>query len=339
MQLFKKIHPLLFWFIVIVLITIIGVCGFMIIEDFAFIDALYMTVITITTIGYGEINKLSEAGRIFNISFIVTSFALFTYALATLTQYVASGELKNFLKNRKLMKDLKNLENHVIICGFGRNGQQAARTLHAHKHEFVIIDNRDEMIDNWIAHENDNLLYIKGDATDDNVLLKAGIHKAQSLICALPNDANNVFIVLSAKALNPSLKIICRANALSSVAKLKNAGATSISMPDVLGGVHMATQVSKPDVIEFIEYLTGEEGDSINIESVDYNKLPPEIRNTSLRNIMDWKKTGVTCIGIKDEQGKFLINPDYNIVIKENMKVIVLGNNEQINDMKHNVDE
>jgi voltage-gated potassium channel len=144
---------------------------------------------------------------------------------------------------------------------------------------------------------------------------------------------------LSAKALNPSLKIICRANALSSVAKLKNAGATSISMPDVLGGVHMATQVSKPDVIEFIEYLTGEEGDSINIESVDYNKLPPEIRNTSLRNIMDWKKTGVTCIGIKDEQGKFLINPDYNIVIKENMKVIVLGNNEQINDMKHNVDE
>ena len=103
MQLFKKIHPLLFWFIVIVLITIIGVCGFMIIEDFAFIDALYMTVITITTIGYGEINKLSEAGRIFNISFIVTSFALFTYALATLTQYVASGELKNFLKNRKLI--------------------------------------------------------------------------------------------------------------------------------------------------------------------------------------------------------------------------------------------
>ncbi len=341
MFLFKKVHPLLFWFLIIVFITVVGVVGFIVIEGFSFVNALYMTVITITTIGYGETEKLSTQGRIFNIGFIITSFSLFTYALATLTQYIASGELKIFLKNRKLMKNLNSLNGHVIICGFGRNGQQAARTLQAHKHKFVVIDNRDEMIDSWIENETvtTDLLYIKGDATDDAVLLKAGILNAQSLICALPNDANNVFIVLSAKALNPSLKIICRANALSSVAKLKNAGATSISMPDVLGGVHMATQVSKPDVIEFVEFLTGEEGDSINIESVDYYKLPPEIRDTSLKNIMEWKKTGVTCIGIKDEAGKFIINPDYSIIIKKNMKVIVLGNNEQINNMKHNVDD
>lgn len=336
---FKKIHPLAFWFSIILLILLMGVLGFMIIEGFNFFDALYMTVITVSTIGYGETNPLSAAGRIFNICFIITSFSILTYAFATISRYVTSGEMQLYFKNKKLMKQVDALNNHVIICGFGRNGQQAARTLKAHKFDFVVIDSRREMIDLWFQHEGEDLLYIVGDATDDLILKKAGIEKAGSLVCALPDDANNVFIVLSARAMNPQLKIISRASNHTSVSKLKTAGADSISMPELLGGIYMATQVSKPVIIEFIEYLTGEEGETINIESIDYSKLPPSIRDKSLKTIMEWEKTGVTCIGIKDLNGKFLINPDNEIIISNGMKVIVLGNKEQINAMKHNVDE
>lgn len=336
---FPKKHPLLFWFGVVLSITAFGVIGFMLIEGYSFFDALYMSIITITTIGYGETNPLSMAGRMFNMVFIFTSFTTFTFGIAALTRYIADGQLKLYLNKRKLMKDIKQLQSHVIICGFGRNGQQAARTLKQHKVDFVVIDHRDEMIEAWTQTESKHLLHVKGDATDDVSLQKAGIEKAHSIICALPNDANNVFIVLTAKTLNPNIKIISRASALSSVPKLRTAGATSVSLPDMLGGIFMATQVSKPDVIEFIEYLTGEEGDGIHIESVDYDKLPPEIRNKSLQEVMDWKKTGVTCIGLKDINGKFIINPPNHTLITEGIKVIVLGNNQQINAMKHNVED
>ena len=309
----------------------------MFIEGFSFFDALYMTVITVTTIGYSETHILSTWGRIFNIGFIITSFTLFTYSFASITRYIASGEMQRYLKNRKLMKQVNQLQQHVIICGFGRNGQQTARTLLAHKVDFIAIDSRPEMIELWREYEGKDVLHVIGDATDDAVLRKAGIEKAHSLICALPNDAQNVFVVLSARQLNPGLKIVSRASSHTSINKLKTAGANSISMPELLGGIFMATQISKPDVIEFIELLTGEEGESINIESVDYNQLPPDIRDKSLRTIMEWKKTGVNCIGIKEADGKFIINPNDEITIKEGMKVIVLGNKQQIDAMKHNV--
>ncbi len=334
----RKISPLILWFGIIFLIILVGITGFMLIEGYRFLDALYMTVITITTIGYTEVKPLSDVGRIFDIFLIVTSFSTFTYALARLTQFIASGEMNIYFKNKKIMSALDKLQGHVIICGFGRNGQQAAKTLRGHKVDFVVIDQRDEHIDAYLPHDP-NLLYIKGDATDDDVLLRARIEKAGTLICALPTDADNVFIVLSARSLNDKLHIISRASAASSTQKLKKAGANNVIMPDKIGGTHMATLVSKPDVVEFIDYLSGEEGESINIESVGYDKLPPEIRDTTLQKIMDWKKTGVNCIGIKDIDGKFIINPPSDIVITNGMKVIVLGTRFQIGDMKHNVGE
>ena len=334
----KRLPPLIFWFVVILLIMAIGITGFIVVEGYSFFDALYMTVITITTIGYGEVKPLSHAGRVFNIFFIITSFATFAYALTRLTRYIASGEMQLYFKNRKLMQSLNHLSNHVIICGFGRNGQQAAKTLKAHKVEFVAIDYREKNIDDFLL-EDPHLLYLKGDATNDEILKKAGIENARSLICALPTDADNVFVVLSARTLNPSIHIISRATQASAVAKLKKAGANNVIMPDKIGGTHMATLVSKPDVVEFIDHLSGDEGESINIESVDYEKLPSEIRDSSLKNIMDWRKTGVNCIGVKHRNGKFLINPPDDTIISEGMKVFVLGTRIQIHKMKHNVGE
>ncbi len=329
----KKPSIIILWFAIIFSITIVGVTGFMLIENYRFLDALYMTVITITTIGYSETKRLSDSGRVFNLFLIFFSFSTITYAFAKLTQYISSGDLQLYLKDKKMIQALSKLNNHVIICGFGRNGQQAAKTLTAHNVPFIVLDIADDQINNYLL-QDPKLLYLKGDATDDDVLFAAGIERAKSLICALPTDADNVFIVLTARALHNSIQIISRASTASAVTKLKIAGADNIIMPDKIGGTHMATLVSKPDVIEFIDYLSSEEGQSINIESVSYEKLPKILRNATLKTIMDWKATGVVCLGIKDSEGKFIIHPNDETLISKDMKIIVLGNKEQIADMK-----
>jgi voltage-gated potassium channel len=297
-----------------------------------------MTIITITTIGYREVEPLSPTGKVFNIILIVTSFSIFTYALARVTQYIGSGEMALYFKNRKIMQAIEKLKHHVIICGFGRNGQQAAATLNAHRVKFVVIERNLTHINQWLL-DDPSLIYIHGDATEDELLLRAGIKHARALILSLPEDADNVFIVLSARSISPGIQIISRASHVSSLPKLKKAGADNIIMPDKIGGLHMATLVSKPDIIEFIEYLSSEEGQSISMESVDYNRLPPELKGKTLKVVMDWKKTGVNCIGVKTTEEKFLINPPGDTVISEGMKVIVLGTREQIESMKHNVEE
>ena len=265
----KKFHPLLFWFLLILVIDIAGVCGFMFFEQLNFLDALYMTVITITTIGYGEVRPLTTEGRLFTISFIIASFAAFSYALASLTQYIVSGELRLFIKNKKLMQSLNKMNNHIIICGLGRNGQQAANTLKAHNVPFVAIDSKEDNINDYLQN-NPDLVYLKGDATQDELLMKAGIDKATGLICALPTDAVNVFIVLTARTLNEKIKIVSRASHASSIIKLKKAGADDVIMPDRIGGFQMATLLTQPDVVEFIHHLNDVTVDDICIESIPY---------------------------------------------------------------------
>lgn len=337
MRFFKNLSPLQQWMLVILSVVLFGVCGYMLIEGYRLFDAFYMVIITITTIGYHEVRPLSQTGRMFNVLFIITSFSTFTYVLARMTQYILSGEMAIHLTKKRLMQTLAKMENHVVVCGYGRNGQQAAKTLKAHKLPFVVIEKDTEMMK---QHNHDKgLVYVTGDATDDETLVQAGVQKAKSILVTLPEDADNVFIVLSARSLNAQLQIVSRASSQSATAKLYKAGADSVIMPDAIGGTHMATLVSKPDVIEFIDFLSGEDGEAIHIEAVGYDKLPLHIRDKSLKDIMDWKKTGVNCIGVKDEQGKFCINPLESIIISKGMKVIVLGTKEQIADMKRNVGE
>lgn len=317
-------------------IVVFGVIGFVVIEGYTLLDALYMVLITITTIGYHEVEPLSVAGKIFNMVLIITSFATLTYLVAHLTQYVVSGELGTYLKKKSLMRELEKMQNHVIICGFGRNGQQAAKTLLGHKHQVVVIEKDVHVIKDWLEG-HDPVTYLTDDATEDAVLIQAGIKNAKALLITLPEDADNVFIVLSARSMNPDVEIISRASNPGATPKLYKAGADNVIMPDMIGGTHMATLVTKPDVLEFIDFLSGEDGESINIESVGYKKLPLAIRDKTLKEIMDWKKTGVNCIGIKDQTGKFIINPPEDTLITAGMKVIVLGTKEQISEMKSNV--
>jgi voltage-gated potassium channel len=325
-------------FLILFIIFTIGIIGYMVIEKFNFIEAIYMTTISVTTAGFTEVRPLTDAGRIFTIFLLITSWASFAFVITRITQYFISGEITQYFKTRRNMKAIDNMNRHVIICGYGRNGHQAAQTLGYHNYNYVIIENDEEMMEKALLEEPE-LVYVSGDATDDDVLKKAGIEKAIALITTLPIDAHNVFIVLSARSLNPKIQIISRASDHSAYPKLVKAGADSVIMPDRIGGTHMATLVTKPDVIEFIDYLSGQEGEAIFIESVSYQKLPTNIRDKPLRDIMAWKKTGVNCIGIKNSDGKFIINPPETTIIGDGMKVLVLGTKQQIQEMKGNIGE
>ena len=323
-------------FIILHAIIITGILGFVVIEKYNFLDAFYMTTITITTTGFKEVKPLSDAGKLFTMFLLIASWASFAFAITRITQFVTSGEINKYFKTRRIMKAIDKLSGHVIICGFGRNGQQAALTLKIHNVPFVILEKNEERMGR-ISADHPTLIFLLGDATEDEVLKRAGIENARALITALPEDADNVFIVLSARAMNNTIQIISRASDYSSILKLKKAGANNVIMPDRIGGTHMATLVSKPDVVEFIDFLSGEEGEPIHIESVAYEHLPDEVKDKSLKDVMNWQKTGVNCIGIKNAEGKFLINPPDEIVIEKGMRVIVLGTKRQIDEMKGNL--
>jgi len=296
-----------------------------------------MTTISITTAGFNEVRPLSDEGRLFTVFLLLTSWATFAWVITRITQFVVTGEINQYFKTRKNMKAVTELNHHVILCGFGRNGQQAARTLKNHNMDFVVIEKEKESLEKTLPFFPE-LIYLIGDGTDDDLLKKAGIEKAIALITALPVDAHNVFIVLSARGLNQKLQIISRASEESSYPKLRKAGADNVIMPDKIGGSHMATLVSKPDIIEFMDFLSSEDGESVNMESVPYDLLPPTIKDKPLKVVMEWNKTGVNCLGIKSKEGKFIINPPGETLVTEGCKVIVFGTRSQIADMKNNLD-
>jgi voltage-gated potassium channel len=331
----KATYRLLQPILLLHLIIAAGIMGYMIIEKMSLLEATYITTVFITTVGYAD-HVLSDAGKIFTVILLVFSWGAFAFIIARITQFVINGEIHQYFKNRRLMNQIRRLDNHVIVCGYGRNGQQAANILRAHDVPFIVIE-KDEQLMQKASADAPEILYIQGDGTDDDILRSAGVDRARALITTLPLDAENVFIVLSARALNSSLKIISRASEASAVAKLRKAGANNVIMPDFIGGTHMATLVSKPDVVEFIDFLSGEEGNSIHMEAVGWEMLPDTMRNKSLREIMSWKKTGVNCIGIKDAEGKFIINPPEDIIISERMKIMVLGTRMQIARMNGNL--
>lgn len=323
--------------VVLLLIIFFGIMGYIIIEGYSFLEALYMTTISITTAGFNEIRPLSDEGRLFTVFLLLTSWATFAWVITRITQFVVTGEINEYFKTRKNMKAVTELNHHVILCGFGRNGQQAARTLKNHNMDFVVIEKEKESLEKALPFFPE-LVYLIGDGTDDDLLKKAGIEKAIALITALPVDAHNVFIVLSARGLNQKLQIISRASEESSFPKLRKAGADNVIMPDKIGGSHMATLVSKPDIIEFMDFLSSEDGESLNMESVPYELLPPAIKDKPLKVVMEWNKTGVNCLGIKNREGKFIINPPDETLVTEGCKVIVFGTRSQIADMKNNLD-
>lgn len=303
-----------------------GVVGFMLVEGYDLNDAFYTTIIILSTVGLGVVHQLSPEGRIFVSIFVVISISIFAYALSVVTSYIMEGELQRYLKFRKVQKKIDSLSNHVIVCGYGRNGRQACEQLSSHQQSFVCIETNEKLIAE--LRENGEILFVDGDATKDEILIEAGIAKADALITTLPNDAANVFVVLTARELNPTLKIISRASEDSSEGKLKRAGADNVIMPDKIGGTHMATLVTRPDVLEFLDHITGRI--NIRLEEILCSRFNSNNHYKTIRELEIRNKTGANLIGFKTADGEYIINPDPDTDLQPDAKLFVLGTQEQV---------
>ena len=313
----------------IISIIFSGTIGYMFFEGWNFFESFYMTIITVSTVGFHEEHALSFAGKMFTAFLIITSFGTFAYAISAITKYIIGGEYVKYYKELKMTKSLEKLNNHTIVCGYGRVGKQASHDLRFYKKDYVIIERSGEISDD----EDNNDLFVKGDATDDFVLLKAGLKNATSLITALPKDADNLFVVLSARELNPSLKIISRASSYSSMRKLRIAGANNVIMPDTVGGAHMASLVVNPDVMEFLDLIKVSGKSAVNLEEIDFKEIPDDMKNCTIGTLKSKAMAGCNVIGFKSINGDYIINPADSIEIDSDSKLFVLGSSEQINEL------
>jgi voltage-gated potassium channel len=320
----SKIYKII---VLVVSIITLGTTGYMWLSNYSFVDAIYMTVITVTTVGFGEVKPFTPEEKIFTIFLILTSITVFGYAVSTFSEFLVSGKLFDHFKHKRVEKQINKLVGHTIVCGYGRNGKQAISKLKNYGKQYVVIEKSRVLIEKL---DLEGVLNVEGDSTTDEFLLKAGILKASNLITALPSDADNLFVVLSARQLNKGCKIISRASKETSYSKLKIAGADNVIMPDKLGGDHMASLVVTPDVIEFVDRLTIEGETTANLEEIDVDELPKIYLGKTILDLDLRKKTGCTVIGFRNPDKEYIINPEADSILVKGSHLIVLGRPEQI---------
>ena len=309
-----------------------GLVGFMNIEDFSLVEAFYMTVITFSTVGFNEVRPLTEDGRLFTSFYIILNLGIFAYVVSVITTYFFEGELQQIFRQFKRGKEVKKTNNHIIVVGYGRNGRKASEELEMSGEQFVIVENDEERINTM--PESHSLRTVDGDATHDDTLKTAGIGKAKAIITTLPKDADNVFITLTARELNPEIFLIARASHEESISKLERAGANKVVMPDALGGIHMAHLITKPYVNEFLDLFTGMTKAQLQLEEFSYQQFRNEFKDKTIHELDVRKETGVTVVGFKDNTQGFTFNPGPQTKISTDNIVIILGRNEEIDSFK-----
>jgi voltage-gated potassium channel len=297
---------------VILLVTIIisfGTIGYMLIEGWGLLDSLYMTVITLSTVGFKEVGDLSTSGRLFTIILIIGGVGTVLYALGKGARFILEGELQEAFGRRILEKKVKGLKDHYIICGFGRMGKIIGKELKNRGVEFIAIEK------NPIPYEKEEMLILEGDATQDDVLKESGIEKAKGLITVLSTDAENLYVVLSAKGLNPGLYIVARAGEEGSEQKLLRAGADRVISPYLIGGLRIAHTVLKPAVVDFIEFATKAGNIDLQMEEITIPESSGLIGLT-LDQCGMGRELGIIVVAIKRATGEMRFNPTFRTTIK-----------------------
>ena len=325
---FKSFGRIALSLLVVLMVIVVGSVGFMILEDYTFVEAFYMTMITVSTVGFREVHELSPNGMIFTSLLIIFSIGTFAYTISAVTTYFVAGEYRDLFKARKLERTIDTLKDHVIVCGYGRVGEKAYADLLAKGYEVVIVEKDEELVSQ--LREDLTPLVIAGDATRDDRLMAAAVERARAVICTLPSDADNLYTVLSVREHNQRAMLISRASQAASVAKLRRAGADNVIMPDTVGGAHMASLVVNPDVMDFIDHIRIQGKDAINLEEVDVKDLPDEYRLPTLGEVDARNRLGVNVIGVKTSGGEFIINPGPDTALDSACKLFVLGNENQL---------
>jgi len=326
---FRKIYIA---FLLLLVIIGIGVAGFVWLEGYTFIEAVFMTIITISTVGFTEVHPLSDTGMIFIAFLIIVSFGIFAYVITAFTEFVVEGVFQNYYLVKKMLKKIDKLSNHIIVCGYGRNGSQATRELLEHNIPVVVIEldpnKKDEAID------SEQAFFIEGDATHDEVLLRAGIDRARAIITVLPNDAENVFLVLTARQLNPKITVISKASDESAELKLRRAGANNVILPDRMSGRRMARMVAKPDIVEFVDILMQTTQGNVILDEISLEHLTDYFNGRTLRELEQYNDTGARIVGVKHQSKSIIINPLPETPLSPRDKLFVIGTRRQIEQLR-----
>ncbi len=328
----KSIRVLLIAAGITVLVVIIGAFGFSLIEGWDFSDALYMTVITVSTVGYGEVKPLSPAGRVFAITVIMVGSVVMGSFFAIITTWFLEMNLSGTWFRRKMMRNIDRLYNHTIICGAGNVGEQVViRFCKANLNNFVVIEQRDDQLAALYEKIEGFKYFVQGDATDEDILNRAGIERARTVVTTLATDAANLFVVVTAKILNPKVTIISRCVEKSAVNKLRRAGADHVISPNIISGERMAAVVLKPHIVSFLDSLTLDEDQlSLSMEEVPITSFS-HLVNLSLHQAQIPQKTGLMVIAIKAKNTeKYAFNPGSSTLLNADDVLIVLGTEDQI---------
>jgi len=307
--------------LILLLLIALSTMGYMILEGWRFLDAFYMTIITVSTVGFREVHDLSGAGRVFTILVIVFGVSVLGYTVGKLAQIMFEGQIQRFLGRKKLEKSIDELRDHYIVCGYGRIGSLICKEFADKPIPFVVVENNPPVQQKL---EEDGVLFLRGNATEDETLLKAGIKRAKGLVSVVTSDTENVYITLTARGLNPDLYILARSGEPGSDIKLKRAGANKVVSPYHIGGSCMAQAILRPNVVDFIEIATGRQHIDLQMEEISIPERSPFI-GQNLKEAGLRRDTGVIIVGIKKGSGVMVFNPGSSSLLDARDTLIVLG--------------
>ncbi len=328
------LQRLIYSFIAFFVVLLTGTLGYKFIggDNWSIIDALYMTVITLTTVGYGETHPFTDDSlRIFTIFLIFAGLGVVTYTFSSITAYLVEGELKDTIRRKKMLKEIQNKKDHIIVCGAGLTATHIIEELIKTRNEFVVVDSEEERIKRMIRDLGE-FPYVVGDPTEDEFLITAGIKSAKGIIPVLTDDKDNLFVTITARALNSNIRIVARVLDLKSRPKLMNAGANVVTSPQYIGGLRMANEMIRPSVTIFLDHMVREEKKVVRFDEISITEKSgfcgKAIRDCEIRS-----KTGANLLAIRTEH-KFNHNPDQDVIINKGDILIVYGDSNQIQKLK-----
>ncbi|KPK96171.1 hypothetical protein AMJ80_01460 [bacterium SM23_31] len=329
-ELYRKLFFLL---LLIFLVIIIGTAGYMIIEpDYSnsLIDALFMTTITLSTVGYEEVFPLGDAAKIFTIILIAIGITTLGYGVSSITSLIVEGHIKNTFRDRKMEKAISKLKDHIIVCGHGRLGGHAVKELKNWNKTYVIIEHNQNVAES--LKENDELC-IHGNAVEDSVLIAAGVERASGLIAALAHDTDNLFVALTARRINPGLEIVSRAEYDNAEVKLISAGANKVISPTQIAGRRMASMLISPEVVNFLDVVVDASELNLTLQELRIVEGTP-LDGVPIKDCCIPRELRI--IGLKEPRGRMIVNPDAGTMLKPGQTLILLGEKEKIDELKKN---
>jgi voltage-gated potassium channel len=305
------------------MVYVVGVIGYMLLYDWNFTDASFMTIITVTSVGFGEVRPLDPAGRWFTSGIILAGIGFLTYGITNLTAFLVEGELGEVLRRNRMENQISKLRDHHIVCGAGRIGTHIAREFSALGQPVVVVDQDARALDELMEHCR-GVLVVSGNATDDNVLRKAGVERAAGLASALASDADNLFVTLSARQMNPSLRITARVDNEESAAKVLKAGADKVVCPAHIGGQRMASELLRPTVVDFLDRMTRERDGTLRMEEA---QVAPgnALVGSSLAAARIPARVGCVVVALRRRSGEYVFNPRADTILEAHDTLVVIG--------------